>query len=91
MDEADLRLALADADAEKLAVPALVARARDAGFLQVRQLARSARPGAAAVLCRPDAVQSAEQSCAAPEAAADPKRLAQPDAAPLESVPRLML
>jgi hypothetical protein len=70
-DAADLRRAWSDAGAEKLAVPALDARARDAWSRQVHRPAQRVRPDAAVELCTPDAVQSAEQSCAALEAAAD--------------------
>jgi len=56
---------LADADVEKLAVPEPGDRVQDAWFLQERCSARREQPGAAAALCRPDAVQSGEQSCAA--------------------------
>ena len=75
-DAADLRPASSDADAGKLAVPALDAPARDAWSPRVSlsvQSKRPAQPDAAAVLCTPDAVLSAEQSCAGPEAAADPQ------------------
>lgn len=71
---ADLRRAPSGAGAEKLAVPALVARARAAWFLRVRRFARSASPALGAELCIPDAAPSAEQSCAVRAAAADPKR-----------------
>ena len=70
-DAADLRRAWSDAGAEKLADPALDARARDAWSRQAHRPAQRARPDAAGELCTPDAVQSAEQSCAALEAAAD--------------------
>jgi len=73
-DAADLRRAPADADAEKLAVPAPDVRARDAWSRRVRRFAQPARLDAAAELCTPDAVLSAEQSCAALEAAAVPQQ-----------------
>ena len=82
---ADLRREPSDAGAEKLAVPALDARARDALSLPAHRPARRAPPDAVAELCTPDAVPSAEQSCVAREAAADPSPLALWDAAePLE-------
>ena len=73
-DAADLRPEPVDAGVEKLADPALGARARDAAFLslQERLSVQPAQSDAAAELCRPDAVRFAEQSCAAREAAADP-------------------
>ena len=70
MDAADLRREPWDADAEKLADPALDGRARDAWSRRARWFVQRARPAVAAELCTPDAVQSAEQSCAEPEAAA---------------------
>jgi hypothetical protein len=80
MAAADLRRAPADAGAEKWAVPAPDDRARDAWSLQAHLSVQWERPAAAAELCTLDAVQSAEQSCAAPEAAAGQSPQAQPDA-----------
>ncbi len=96
VDAADLRQASSDADAGKLAVPAPDAPARDAWSPRVSQLAqrkRSAQPDAVAGLCTPDAVPSAEQSCAAPEVAAGPQLpTVLPDAAePRESQARQIL
>jgi hypothetical protein len=83
-DAADLRREPSDGGAEKLAVPALDARARDAWSRQARWFVQWVRPAVAAELYTPDAVQSAEQSCAEPEAVAAPEPL-EPDAAsPLE-------
>jgi hypothetical protein len=59
-----------------LAAPAPDAPAQDASSQPVMQSetwTRLAQSAAAAELCTPDAVQSAEQSCAAPEVAADPR------------------
>ncbi len=88
---ADLRRELADEAAEKLAGRARGVRAQDASSLPELQLARWARPDAAAELCTPDAVPSAEQSCAAQEAVAElPLQGAQADVARLsEAVARL--
>jgi hypothetical protein len=70
-DEADLHPVPSGAGAEKLAVRARDVPAQDAGFPPERRSApRAQPPDVAAALCTPDAVQSAEQSCAAPEAAA---------------------
>jgi hypothetical protein len=80
-DAADLHRAWSDAGAEKLAAPALDVRARDAWSQRERLSVQQARPDAAVELCTPDAVQSAEQSCGAPEAAADPSPLVRRDAA----------
>jgi hypothetical protein len=59
--------------------------ARDASSLQlrpqVRLLVQPAQPDEAAELCTPDAVRSAEQSCAALEAAGWQLQAVQPDAA----------
>jgi hypothetical protein len=70
MDAADLRREPSDAGAEKLADPALDARARDAWFRQERWFVQPAPPAVAAELYTPDGVRSAEQSSAEPEAAA---------------------
>jgi hypothetical protein len=67
---ADLRLASSDEDAEKWAVPALDVLAQDASSPLVHQSAQRARQGEVVELYTPDAVQSAEQSFAALEAAA---------------------
>jgi len=88
-DAADLRPASSDAGAEKSVDPALDARAQDAWSLQVHLqfhlLVRLARLAVAAELCIPDAVQSAEQSCAALGAAAgQPLQVVRPDASQLE-------
>ncbi len=64
-DAADLRWAPADADAEKLAVPARDDPALDAWFLLERLSVPQERSAWAAAPYTPDAVQSAEQSCAA--------------------------
>lgn len=68
---------LADEDAEKSAVRARDDRALDAQCLE-RPLERLGleQPDAAAVLCRPDAVQSAERSYEAPALRALPAALA---------------
>jgi hypothetical protein len=79
-DAADLRREPWDGGAEKLAVPALDARARDAWSRQARWFVQWVRPAVAAELYTPDAVQSAEQSCAELAAAAVPEPL-EPDAA----------
>ena len=71
-DAADPRRASLDAGAGKLADPALDVRARGASYQLVRRSARRVRQDVAAELCTPAAVQSAERSCAAPEAAAGP-------------------
>jgi hypothetical protein len=74
-DAADHRLASSDAGAGKLAVLARDAPARDAWSLRAIRSApwtRRAQLDAAVELCTPDADQSAAQSCAAPEVAADP-------------------
>ena len=86
-DAADLRRAPSDAGAGKLAGPAQDARARDAwSRQQAHPSVRSVRPDAAAELCTPDAVRSAEQSCAAQAAAAAPEPLGLRGAAlPLEA------
>ncbi len=71
--------ALADAVVEKSVVLAPVVRAPDATSPQLEpQLARSAQPAEAAELYTPALAQSAAQSCAAKESAAQP---AQVDAA----------
>jgi hypothetical protein len=70
---ADLHRAPSDAGAEKLAVPGLDARAQDAWSRQALQSVQWVPWVAAAELCTPDAVQSAEQSCVEPVASADPK------------------
>ena len=89
-DAAGLRRELADEGAEKLAAPALDARARDAWLLPLKArhcwLEQSASPDAAA-LCKPDEVRSAERSCAEPEAGAlqerkDARRLEQAEQQP---------
>ena len=77
-----LRALLADADAGKSAGQGQDAQAQGAPFLSHR-LALSAPPDAAAVLYTLDAVQSAERSCAAQEAAAG---LRQPEE-PRDAVP----
>jgi hypothetical protein len=83
-DAADLRREPWDGGAEKLAVPALDARAQDAWSRQARWFVQRVRPAVAAELYTPAAVRSAEQSCAELEAAAVPEPL-EPDAAsPLE-------
>jgi hypothetical protein len=84
MDAADLRREPSDGGAEKLAVPALDARAQDAWSRRARWFVQWVRPAVAAELYRPDAVQSAEQSCAELEAAAVPKPLVPDAASPLE-------
>jgi len=67
--------ALAAAAAEKLAVPAPGARARDATFPPPEpQLVRWAQLAEAAELYTPVAAPSAAQSCAAKESAAQPAR-----------------
>jgi len=73
-DAADLRPEPGDAGVEKLVVPALDVRARVASSLSPQEClpVQPERWDAAAELCRQDAVRSAEQSCAAQEAAADP-------------------
>jgi hypothetical protein len=72
-DAADLRRELADAGVEKLAVQVLDARALNASSLFPRERlpVQPERAGGAVELCRLDAVQSAEQSCAARGTAAD--------------------
>jgi hypothetical protein len=81
-DEADLHPAPLDAGAEKLAVRVRDVPAQDARFLpESRSVPRAQPPDVAAALCTPDAAQSAEQSCAAPEAAAVLSPPAQQDAA----------
>jgi hypothetical protein len=73
---ADHRPASSDADAGKLADPAPGAPAQDASSPRANCSApwkRRAQPVAAAELYKLDAVPSAEQSCAAPEVAADPR------------------
>jgi hypothetical protein len=86
-DEADLRPAPSGAAAEKSAVLAPDDPARDASSLQlrpqVRLLVQPAPPDEAAEPCTPDAVQSAEQSSAALEAAGSQLQAVQPDAVPL--------
>jgi hypothetical protein len=83
--EADLRPAPSGAGAEKLAVLAPGDPARDASSLQlrpqVRLLVQPAQPDEAAELCTPDAVRSAERSCAALEAAGSQLQAVQPGAA----------
>jgi hypothetical protein len=70
-DAADLRRVLADADAEKLADRAPDVQALDASStLRERWPAPWARRASAAAPCTRGAVRSAEQSCAALEAAA---------------------
>jgi hypothetical protein len=70
-EEADaahqLRALLADEDAGKSVDPARVVPARDASFPPELPFALSGAAGqdAAAELCKPDAGQSGEQSCAA--------------------------
>ena len=88
-DAADLRQAWSDAGAEKLADPAPDAQARDASLRPESLPAQRARPDAAVELCTPGAVPSAERSCAAPEAAADPLPPAWPDAAEPRALLRL--
>ena len=79
---ADLRRALADEDAEKLAGRARGVRVQDAWFPRVLQLVLSEQPGAGAELCRPDEALSAARSCAARVVAAERlQRVAPPDAA----------
>jgi hypothetical protein len=77
-DAGDLRRAPADEGAEKVAVPAPDARGRDASSLRERWPVRWVRRAVAAELCTRDAVRSAEQSCAAREAAAGPQLLVLP-------------
>ena len=78
-DAADHHPALADAVAEKSAVPAPAVRAPDATSPQPEpQLAQWAQRAEAAELYIPALAQSAAQSCAAKESAAQP---AQVDAA----------
>lgn len=72
MGAADLRREPWDAGAEKLAAPAPDGRARDAWSRRARWFVQWARPVVAEELYTPDAVQSAERSCAEPEAAAVP-------------------
>ena len=79
-DAADLRREPSDGGAEKLAVPALDARARDASFQQVRSLARAEELDAAAEPYKQGEVQSGERSCAEQEVAAVQQQLeARPD------------
>jgi len=75
-DAAVLHLEPADADAEKLAAQAPDARVRDAYRLAHQAEAEQEQRSAAAELCTPGAAQSAAQSCAAQEAAADRQPLA---------------
>jgi hypothetical protein len=64
------RRVLADADAEKLAAPEPDVRVRDAWWcLRERWSVPWVRRASAAAPCTQDAVRSAEQSCAALEAA----------------------
>jgi hypothetical protein len=73
-DAADLRREPSGVGAEKLAAPELDVRARDAWwFPPALQSALRARPDEEAELCIPDAVRSAEQSCAAQAVAAAQK------------------
>ena len=71
-DAADLHREPSVADVEKLADLALDVRARDAWSLQARRPVQQEPLVWAAELCTPDAVQSAEQSFAEPEAAQMP-------------------
>jgi hypothetical protein len=94
MDAADLRRVLADAGAEKLAAPEPDVRARDAWLcLRELPLAPQVQRASAAAPCTPDAVQSAEQSCGAREAAVVQRPpVAQADAArQREAAVQLML
>jgi hypothetical protein len=90
MDAADLRRAPLDAGAGKLAGPVLDARARDAWSRQeAHPSVRSVRPDAAVELCKPDAVLSAERSCAEQAASAGPEPLGLQGAEqPLEVAPQ---
>ena len=84
-DAADHRPASSDAGAGKLAVPAPDAPAQDAWSpraMKSETWTQRAQPDAAAELCTLDAVQSAEQSCGAPEVGADPQLLADAAQAP---------
>lgn len=70
-----------DVVAEKLAAPVQDGQALDAARRQERQTVRQALPDAAAELCTPDAVQSAERSFAEREAAEQSASEAEPGAA----------
>jgi hypothetical protein len=88
-DAPELRPALADAGAEKLAGPAPDGRARDERFRQALRFGRQAQPDAAAELCTQDAAQSAERSCAAQALATEQQpQVAQQNAVRLETAAR---